>query len=139
VLTRSQTHKRLNVFGWVDPVWGRHGMVREEKGNTDGFLAFLKTIVYRFKGVMIELWIDNARWHKGKRVEKFIAQHSQLFINYIPKYHPELNLQEILWRTMRYEETTNTYYEYFDDLVISVFKRSKRWKPKKILSLCQLI
>lgn len=139
VLTRSQTHKRLNVFGWVDPVRGRHGMVRQEKGNTDGFVAFLKTIVYRFKGVAIDLWVDNARWHKGQRVEQFLAQHSQLCINYIPKYHPELNLQEILWRTMRYEETTNTYYGIFDELVIAIFKRSQCWKPKKILSLCQLI
>ena len=114
-------------------------MVRQKKGNTDGFVAFLKTIMYRFRGVMIDLWVDNARWHKGEKVEQFIARHCQLSINYIPKYHPELNLQEILWRTMRYEETTNTYYEFFDELVIAIFKRSQRWKPKKILSLCQLI
>lgn len=138
VLTKSQHHKRLNVFGWVDPIRGRHGMLQQEKGNTDGFLALLRNILYRFNGMMIDLWVDHARWHKGRRVEKFISQHSQLIINYIPKYHPELNLQEILWRTMRYEETTNTYYESFDELVSSVFKRSQRWKPNKILSLCQL-
>lgn len=137
VLTKSQHHKRLNVFGWVDPIRGRHGMLQQEKGNTDGFLALLRNILYRFNGMMIDLWVDHARWHKGRRVEEFISQHSQLIINYIPKYHPELNLQEILWRTMRYEETTNTYYESFDELVSSVFKRSQRWKPNKILSLCQ--
>jgi hypothetical protein len=51
-------------------------------------------------------------------------------------YHPELNYQEILWRTMRYEETTNTYFEKLDDLTSSVLKRSQRWKPAKIKSLC---
>jgi hypothetical protein len=138
VLTKSQHHKRLNVFGWVDPLAGRHGMVPQEKGNTEGFLALLRNILYRFKGMTIDLWVDHARWHKGQRVEQFLSHHQPLAINYIPKYHPELNFQESLWRTMRYEETTNTYYESFEELATSVFKRSQRWKPKKILSLCQL-
>ena len=114
-------------------------MLRREKGNTDGFLAMLGTILQRYKRVMIDLWVDQARWHKGKRVMEFISRHSRLVINYIPKYHPELNPQEILWRTMRYEETTNTYYETFEELVTSVFTRSQGWKPKKILSLCHFI
>jgi transposase len=139
VLTKSQHHKRLNVFGWVDPIGGKHGMLRRAKGNTDGFLAMLKNILYRYKGIIIDLWVDQARWHKGKRVVEFISRHSRVVINYIPKYHPELNFQEILWRTMRYEETTNTYYETFEELVMSVFKRSQSWKPKKIFSLCHLI
>jgi len=139
VVTKSHHHKRLNVFGWVDPIGGRHGMVRQDKGNTDGFLAMLTKVLYRYEGVIIDLWVDQARWHRGKRVSEFISKHSTLIINYIPAYHPELNLQEILWRTMRYEETTNTYYDTFEELVISVFKRSQRWKPKKICSLCHLI
>ena len=136
VLTKSQHHKRLNVFGWVDPISGKHGMMRQEKGNTDGFLIMLKTILCRYRRIIIDLWVDQARWHKGKRIVEFLCYHRRLRINYIPKYHPELNLQEILWRTMRYEETTNTYYETFEDLVNAVFSRSQRWKPKKILSLC---
>ena len=62
-----------------------------------------------------------------------------LSANYIPKYHPELNPQEMLWRTMRYEETMDTYYETFEELKLSVFKRSQSWKPKKIMSLCHFI
>jgi transposase len=139
VLTKSQHHQRLNVFGWVDPVEGKHGMARQERGNTDGFLAMLRTILYRFKMVVIDLWVDQARWHKGERISEFLHEHKRLVINYIPKYHPELNLQERMWRTMRYEETTNTYYESFHELVSSVFKRSQRWRPNKIVSLCQLI
>lgn len=139
VLTKSEHHKRLNVFGWVDPVGGKHGMLHQEKGNTDGFIAMLKNVLNRYKEIIIDLWVDQARWHKGKRVSEFISQHRRLLINYIPKYHPELNYQEILWRTMRYEETTNTYYETFEELAVSVSKRSRNWKPKKIQSLCHLI
>jgi len=138
VLTKSQHHKRLNVFGWVDPINGRHGMVRQESGNTDGFLNTLKQILCRYRKAMIDLWVDQAKWHKGDRVVQFLSQYHRLTLHYIPKYHPELNPQERVWRIMRYEETTNTYYESFEDLVTSVFKRSQGWKPKKMFSLCQL-
>jgi len=139
VKTKSQHHKRLNVFGWVDPIKGRHGMLQQPKGNTDGFLAMLKTILRRYKGVLIYLFVDQARWHKGKRVTEFTYEHKKLLIEYIPKYHPELNLQERLWKTMRYEETTNTYYESFEELTTFVFKRSQMWKSSKVLSLCHVI
>ena len=92
----------------------------------------------RFKETIIDILVDNARWHKGKKVDDFLHEHKELRINYIPKYHPELNKQEVLWRFMRYEETTNTYYESFEELKIAVFKRSQKWKPNKIISLCHL-
>lgn len=114
-------------------------MIKQPKGNTDGFLTMLKTILTRYGQVVIEIWVDHARWHKGKRIVEFLSIHKRLRIEYIPKYHPELNFQERLWHTMRYEETTNTYYESFEELDLAVFKRSQRWKPKKILSLCNVI
>jgi transposase len=139
VMTRSQHQKRLNVFGWVDPVSGKHGMMRSKRGNTIGFLSFLRNLLCRVAGIRIELWVDNARWHKGKRIQHFCHQHKRLTIEYLPKYHPELNYQERLWKTMRYEETTNTFYEEFDDLSASVFSRSRKWKPVKMQSLCNFI
>ena len=139
VWTRSQHHKRVNVFGWVNPVAGKHGMIRQPKGNTDGFLSMLKTILRRYRRNLIDLWVDQARWHKGSKVDRFLFKNIRLMIHYIPKYHPQLNPQETLWRTMRYEETTNTYYESFEELRAAIFTRSQSWKPKKVLSLCHLI
>lgn len=139
MLTSSQHQKRLNVFGWVDPVSGRHGMMKAKRGNRTAFLSFLKMLLSSVSGKRIELWVDNARWHKGTAISIFCSQHKRLTIKYLPKYHPELNYQERLWKTMRYEETTNNYYESFETLVSSVFLRSQRWKPKKIQSLCNFI
>ena len=139
VWTRSQHHKRVNVFGWVNPVTGNHGMTRQPKGNTEGFLAMLRMVLCRYKKKFIDLWVDQARWHKGAKIHGFLYRHFRLTIHYIPKYHPQLNPQETLWRTMRYEETTNTYYESFEELANSIFARSQSWKPKKVLHLCHLI
>jgi hypothetical protein len=139
VRTGSQHQNRLNVFGWVDPLYGRHRMIQCEKGNTDGFISVLMDIQRTFMGKTIHLWIDRARWHRGKRVDEFFHMHKQFTLHYLPAYHPELNFQESLWRMMRYEETTNVYFETMDKLISGVFKRSQRWKPKKIISLCHLI
>jgi transposase len=108
------------------------------RGNTDGFLKMLARIVSRFKDLTIDLWVDNASWHKGSRVNHFLSEYPNLAIHYLPPYHPELNYQERLWRLMRYEETTNTYYETMVHLEVAVFSRSQRWKPPKIRRLCQL-
>jgi transposase len=137
--TRSQHQKRLNLFGWVDPLNGFHGLMKSIKGDTCGFLKLLNKILIRFKGKIIDLWVDNARWHRGERVYSFLLEHNTLYTHYLPPYHPELNYQETLWRTMRYEETTNVYFETVEDLASSVLKRSQRWKPQKIKSLCKLI
>ena len=136
VYTRSQHQKRLNIFGWVDIIHGSHGIMKWISGDTDGFIQMLRKIVYRFKEKIVDLWVDNARWHKGERVKAFIAERSFFHIHYLPAYHPELNYQERLWHTMRYEETTNVYFETMSDLDQAVFKRSQRWKPKKIKQLC---
>jgi len=109
------------------------------RGNTDGFLKMLTKIVSRFKGLVIDLWADNASWHKGPRVKCFLAEHSNLRIHYLPAYNPKLNYQERLWRMLRYEETTDTYYETITHLEVAVFSRSQRWKPVKLRKLCQLI
>lgn len=137
--TRSQHQRRINVFGWVDPVDGLHGMDKWVRGNTDGFLNILRQIAYKFKDKIVDIWVDRAKWHKGKRVEQFLMKYRYIQIHYLPAYHPKLNYQETLWRTMRYEETTNAFFETIKDLEDAIFKRSQRWKPKKIKSLCQLI
>jgi len=96
-------------------------MIKQPKGNTDGFLAMLDAILRRYKEVIIELWVDHARWHKGKRAIEFLSCHKRLRLEYIPKSHPEPNFQERLWRTIRYEETTNTYYETFEKMDCAIF------------------
>ncbi len=57
----------------------------------------------------------------------------------MPPHNPKLNYQERLWWMLRYEETTNTYYETMMHFEVAVFSKSQRWKPLKIRKLCQLI
>ena len=136
VPTTSHHGKRLNLFGWVEPLKGWHGLFRWPKGNTDGFLAFLKYLCTRVHKTKVYLYIDGASWHKGSRVREFLSAHTNIEVEYLPPYHPELNVQERVWHLIRYEATTNHYHATVDLIEQAIRKRQRHWKTKKIKTLC---
>jgi transposase len=138
VPTTSQHHKRLNLFGWVEPLKGWHGLFRWPKGNTEGFLAFLNYLYYRVRKTKVYLYADGASWHKGERVQKFLNAHSNIELEYLPPYHPELNAQERVWHLIRYEVTTNQYHATVDLIEQAIRKHQRHWKTKKIKTLCKV-
>jgi transposase len=139
VPTTSQHAKRLNLFGWVDPLYGWHGLFRRPKGNREGFIAFLKYLCNRVKGWKVYLYVDGASWHKGDEVREFLATHPEIHMEYLPPYHPELNPQERVWHLIRYEVTTNRYHPTVELIEQAIRNAQRRWKPNKIRSLCQVI
>jgi transposase len=86
------------------------------------FIKFLSHIAGRFKDQLVDLWVDGPQWHKGERVRDFCKKNKHIRIHYLPSYHPELNRQEIPWKTIRYEETTNVHFETIKDLEKVIFK-----------------
>ncbi len=95
--TTSQHRQRLNVFGWVAPLLGRKGVLRQPLGNREGFLNCLKQLYRRLKGYTLWLYVDRARWHRGEEVDIFLREHRRLRLRYLPCYQPGLNLQERYW------------------------------------------
>ena len=139
VPTTSHHHKRLNLFGWVEPLKGWHGLFRWPKGNTDGFLAFLNYLCARVRKTKVYLYVDGASWHKGPRVYAFLSTRPNIELEYLPPYHPELNVQERVWHLIRYEATTNQYHATIDLIEQAIRKRQRHWKTNKIKSLCKVI
>jgi transposase len=130
---------RLNVFGWVAPLLGRKGMIRVPNGNRDGFLQCLKHLYSRLKDYkIIWLYVDRAKWHIGEDVENFLKTHRRLRLEYLPPYQPGLNPQERLWRQVRYEATTNRWFESLDDIWKIVQKTGRSWSTKKVKRICAI-
>lgn len=138
VLTTSQHQKRLNVSGWVAPLLGRNGMVRTEKGNSVGFLKVLKHLYQTLRHRTIWLFVDRARWHRGEIIEQFLKTHSRLRLEYLPPYQPGLNMQERIWRRVRYESTTNRWFDDLEDVWNVVQKTKRSWSTQKIKRLCNI-
>ncbi len=102
VRTRSQRSGRLNLFGWVNPLTGAHGVIKAPRGNPEACLAQLPLLGERFRGKRVDLWVDKASGHKGPRVRAFLAPYQRGFpLPYPPPDHPELNPQERIWRRIR--------------------------------------
>lgn len=138
IATTSQHRERLNVSGWVAPVLGRQGKVRTEQGNTEGFLKVLQHLHRQLRGLTLWLYVDRARWHKGELVRQFLRKHPRLHLEYLPPYQPGLNPQERIWRRLRYESTTNRWFETLDDTWAIVDKTMRSWTPAKIRRLCNI-
>lgn len=138
VPTKSQHRQRLNLFGWVEPLRGRYGFLRILQGDRKGFVKFLKAVHRRFKGWRIYLYVDKAKWHQGPEIDSFLADHPHVDLEYLPTYHPELNLVDRLWKQLRYEVTTSKYFPALDDILFAIRKQQRCWRPLKIISLCKL-
>ena len=138
VPTTSQHHKRLNLSGWVAPLLGRHGMIRTELGNREGFLDVLRDLYRRLRGLQITLYVDGAGWHKGATVREFLRTHPRLQLHYLPAYQPALNPQERIWRRVRYEATTNCWFATLDDIWNIVQRTTGAWTPRKLERLCNI-
>ena len=139
VPTKSQHRQRLNLFGWVEPLRGWYGFLPILKGNREGFLKFLHALDRRFMGWRIYLYVDKAKWHRGSEIDSFLAEHPHFDLEYLPPYHPELNLVDRLWKQLRYEVTTDKYFETIEDIFHAIRKRQRYWRPHKIISLCKVI
>jgi transposase len=138
IATTSSHHSRLNLSGWVAPLLGRRGMISTVRGNRQGFLQALRHLYSRLRGYTIWLYVDRARWHKGKPVEEFLRTHQRLHLHYLPPYQPGLNPQERIWRQIRFEATTNRWFEGLEDLWTTVQRTTRSWSRHKIRRLCNI-
>ncbi len=138
VATTRQHRQRLNLSGWVAPLLGRYGVVQTERGDREGFLKVLRHLYRHVPGFTLWLYVDRARWHKGEPLAQFLTAHPRLHLAYLPPYQPGLNMQERMWRQVRYEATTDRWFDNLDLIWRTVQKTMRSWSPVKIRRLCNI-
>ncbi len=136
VWTRSQHRARLNLFGWVNPLSGERGLMTAAHGNTAAFVQFLEQILVAHPTQLIQLWVDNASWHKGEVVTNWLKTQGRLKLFYHPPYHPELNCQEPVWKRIRYEVTTGLYAPQLAAVERSIRDTVASWSNEKVKQFC---
>jgi transposase len=109
---------RLNVLGFLNRQHDFHPFIFEQSINTSVvvacFNAFSKTLAKQTAVV-----IDNSPLHTSEEFVDHIPRWKKkgLIIKYLPPYCPELNIIEILWRTIKYTWLPFTAYQCLDTLV----------------------
>ncbi len=107
--------KRRNIYGFLNIRTGKEHAFKTEEQNmfvTKDILAKLRKIYPKEKIAL--LW-DNAGWHRGSQVMEFIKKDSNIEIIHFPKYAPEENPQEHVWKNGRSKITHNRFIEDIDE------------------------
>ena len=68
----------------------------------------------------IHLILDNAGYHKSKKIVSFVAD-TKVQPHYLPPYSPNLNPIECLWKVMHENVTYNQYYPKLADFTEAIF------------------
>jgi transposase len=123
----SNKRERRNIYGFIDIKTGFVHAFKTLKQNMFVTCDILKKLrqLYPKKKILL-LW-DNAGWHKGSMVKKFIEQDGRIHVIPFPRYAPEVNPQEHVWKKGRSAVTHNKFIEDIDkatDELVQYFNNS---------------
>ncbi len=115
--------RRLNVVGFMNTDNTLQAYTIEESITSQVIITFIDDFARDLKERTV-LAIDNASIHTSQAFKDKIPEWKtkNLEIFYLPKYSPELNLIEILWRFIKYEWIEFSAYKSWEDLVQYVEK-----------------
>lgn len=105
------TRQRRNLYGFLNIRTGTQHVWKTDKQNMHVTVSILKKIRKLYPGKKIVLFWDSAGWHKGSVVQAFIKQDKNIKVIHFPRYAPELNPQEHVWKKGRSQCTHNKFIE----------------------------
>ena len=99
-----------------------------DKSNTSTFIKFLNACRRKFGKIAIIL--DGATSHRSKRLKKWLRDHQELKLIYLPKATPQLNAVEQCWNQIKRIMMVSEFYPTLKDLKksLSEYLRTVRFK-----------
>lgn len=119
---RSSRTKALNLFGMLSRSGKLKTYSTKEYIDSDFVIECIDEISLTIRRPTV-LVMDNAPWHKSEKVYKKHREWEQkdLYVFYLPKYSPHLNLIETLWRKIKHEWLRPRDYESTKHLTNAVY------------------
>jgi transposase len=84
---------------WVDSIFA--------KANSEATISHLEDILAAYPDQPILLVWDQAGYHTSKKVRQWVDEHPRLTVLLLPKYAPELNPVEQIWRMVKQQVAAN--------------------------------
>ncbi len=124
-ITVSNKKESRSIYGFLNLKTGHEHAFKTEWQNMFITAKILKNIRKIYPDQKLLLLWDGPGWHKGKEVIKFIERDERIDLLHFPKYSPEENPQEHVWKKGRsavthnvtiddIDETTNKFVKYLN-------------------------
>lgn len=99
VKEKNTTKYRANTFGFY-PINGKEVIDFEPNSTSSRVCGFLRKISDGNPGKRIIVFLDNFRSHTAEATREF-AEHLGIVLVFLPKYSPDLDPIEFLWKSLR--------------------------------------
>ena len=106
--------KRRSIYGFLNMKNGREHAWKTEYQNMYITKEILEKIRVIYPQQKIVLFWDSAGWHKGSVVQEYLKQDGNIEIIHFPRYAPEENPQEHVWKNGRSLCSHNKFIENID-------------------------
>lgn len=127
----------LNCFGSFNLSTGHLISSFHDKGNTLTTVEHFEIVRKHYGDRPIVYLIDNAPWHKTKKVQEY-CEENNITLLFLPPYSPEYNPIERVWSFLKskvkniYFSTAKKFVKYVSDLLHNINKTDNA----KLLNLC---
>lgn len=111
----SNKKENRSIYGFLNIRTGTEHAFKTEWQNMYITAKILKKIRKIYPEQKLLLFWDGPGWHRGKEVINFIKQDQHIDILYFPKYSPEENPQEHVWKKGRSAITHNFTIDDIDE------------------------
>ena len=110
IVPAAGINRKLCVYGALNYRTVRHYLVHPRK-NARQFEEFLRQLLEAHSERCVVLVLDNASYHRTHRILELLDAHADhVFVIWLPRYSPELNLIEGLWGYLKRSALNNYYY-----------------------------
>ncbi|MFD1774607.1 IS630 family transposase [Paenibacillus rhizophilus] len=132
-------HEGAKLFGALDYETGKVFYQEDEAYDASAFERFLTSVLQAYPTGKIAMVLDNGRIHKAASIERFVEEQPRLEFVFLPKYSPELNPIEGLWKWLKSDVIHNVFYDktYKVRTTVSRFKKRINQNPMEVIDrLC---
>lgn len=118
----SNKRQNRSIYGFLNLKTGQEYAFQTHWQNMYITVKVLKKLRKIYPQEKLLIFWDGAGWHRGSKVQEFIQQDQNIEIIYFPKYAPEENPQEHVWKNGRSQVTHNRFIPNIDQITNQFLK-----------------
>jgi transposase len=138
VIPAAGVNRKLCLYGALNHGTGQAHYLVHPRKNAQQFQEFLRHLLEAHSERRVVLVIDNASYHRTRQILELLEAHADhVFVIWLPRYSPELNLIEGLWGYLKRSALNNYFYGDMRSLEAAIhhaFRELQR-RPNTTLAL----